>query len=262
MKRRMIIWSIAVAGLLLCTENVEAQSRTARRARPEAPQSATSRRAESRNATSRHAVPLQPQRKRVDNETIRAIERERFDSNRLKMADMVFSTGGLMTISQVEYLAECFDYDSERVKFLKMAYLNCVDRPLYYRVLHTLDYNSSREKIIEYVIDVKEDFLRDGEPYAKISNSEMNVILKTLKNESFDSTRKKLAKMIVCGSLLTSRQIADMAKTFDIDSNRYDFLLFASDYCTDLHNYTVAVKTLQFDSNRRKLMDRVARRAR
>lgn len=261
MKRNMMI-CLAVAGLLLCTGNIQAQSRSARRVRTDEPVSATSRRAVTRNADSRKAVPLRPQRKKVDNETVRAIERENFDSNRLKMADMVFRTGGLMTTGQIEKIAMSFDFDNERVKFLKMAYNNCLDPHMYYRVLRTIEFNSSREKIIDYVLDQRKEIIKDGEPYYKISSADMSAIIKTLKNESFDSTRKKLAKMIVCGSVLTSRQIADMAKTFDFDNNRYDFLLYASQSCIDMHNYTVAVNTLDFDDNRRRLMDKVVRRAR
>ena len=66
--------------------------------------------------------------------------------------------------------------------------------------------------------------------------------------------------MIVSGSLLTSRQIADMAKTFTFDSNRYEFLLFAYRSCADPQNYVIAANTLEFSSNRNNLMRKITRR--
>jgi hypothetical protein len=127
-------------------------------------------------------------------------------------------------------------------------------------VLRTLDYSSSREKIIDFVLDQKEDWVRETDLVRKVSSSDMTSILKALKNESFDSTRGKLARMIVCGSLLTSRQIADMAKTFSFDSKRYDFLVYAYKYCSDPQNYVVAANTLEFSSNRSDLMKKISRR--
>ena len=268
MKTKMMMISIAVAGLLLCTESVQAQygvvrrtstertERTERRERPDSPNGVErSTRRESRVMAPRSAAPI----KIVDNNTIRAFERERYDSDRLKMADMIFSTGGLMTVGQIARVSDIFDYDSNRIKFLKKAYRNCVDRHNFYLVLNTLDYNSSREKIIEFVIETNEKERFEG-PYEKVSSSDMSAIIKALKNETFDSSRLKLSRMIVCGSLLTSRQIADMAKTFSMDSHRYDFLLYAYQNCADPQNYVVAANTLEFSTNRDDLIRKINRR--
>ena len=262
MKTRMMMIGIAVAALLLCTESVQAQSRVIRRERtPERVDDRHIDRPDPRRSRNTAApVPERPRIKVVDNEVIRSFDRERFDSNRLKMADMIFSTDGFMTTAQITRVAETFDYDSNRIKFLKNAYRNCVDPYNYYMVLRTLDYSSSREKIINYVLEEKENMLRRTDLVRKVSSSDMTAIVKALKNEDFDSTRAKLARMIVCGSLLTSRQIADMAKTFTYDSKRYDFLIYAYDFCADPQNYVVAANTLEFSSNRNDLMRKIARR--
>ncbi len=268
MKTRMMI-GIALAALLLTAQSVEAQSRVARRTR-------TERRDERRDQRRDEKLVRQPDPRRtqpvavlerrvpvlkvVDNDVIRAFDRERFDSDRLKMADMIFSTGGLMTVDQIVKISEIFDYDTNRIKFLKKAYDNCVDRHNFYLVLGTLDYSSSRDKMMKYVLDNRIDEIRDGEPYRKVTNSDMNAIIKALKKESFDNARGKLAEMIVCGNLLTSRQIADMAKTFSFDSNRYDFLLTAYRSCVDPQNYVVAANTLEFSTNRNDLMRKITRK--
>ena len=260
---------MAVAALLLCSESIQAQSRTRTRTR-------TERRDERRDdryipqddprRTQRSAVvvtpapPRPPRIKVVENDVIHAFEHERFDSDRLKMADMVFSTGGHMTSAQIVRVSKSFSFDSDRIKFLKMSYDFCVDAHNFYQVLNTIQFSSSRETIIEFVIKNKEERALEGEPYYKVSSSDMTAILKMLKNETFDSTRSKLARMFVCGNLLTSRQIADMSKTFKFDSSREEFLIYAHRHCSDPQNYIVAVNTLQFSSSRSEVLSRITPR--
>ena len=263
MKTRMMMIGIAVAALLLCAESVQAQSRVVRRERTERRDDRHIDQVDPRRTRTREVPPApdaRPRIKVVDNEVIRSLERERYDSNRLSMADMIFSTGGFMTTEQVIRSAKAFDYDSNRVKFLINAYRNCVDRYNYYMVLGTLDYSSSREKVIKYVLEEKEDMLRETDAVRRVSNSDMSAIIKALKNETYDSTREKLAKMIACGSLLTSRQIADMAKTFTYESNKQRFLEYAYQFCSDPLNYLVAVETLKYSSDRNELMRFISRR--
>ena len=263
MKARMMMIGIAVAALLLATESVQAQPREVRRERTERRDERHINQADPRRTRTREIITTAPEPRRikvVDNDVIRSFERERYDSNRLKMADMVFSTGGFMTTAQIIRVADIFDYDSNRVKFLINAYRNCVDRYNYYQVLRTLDYSSSREKVIKFVLDDKEDMLRETDMLRKVSNSDMTAILKALKNETYDSTREKLAKMMICGSLLTSRQIADMAKTFTFESNRLKFLEYSYQFCADPQNYVIAAETLKFSSDRSNLMKKISRR--
>ena len=253
---------IAVVALLLATENVKAQSRVVRRARTENRDDRLIRQEDPRRSDKGKVIIQEPVRriKVVDHDVIRAFDRESFDSNRLKMADMVFSTGGFMTAAQIRDVSSMFDFDSNRVKFLKKAYLNCVDRHNFYRVLTTLDFSSSREEITKFVINDNRRNYREDEPLRKVSAADMNAIIKVINNETFDSAREKLAKMIMCSNLFTARQIADIAKTFSFDSNRYDFLLFAFDSCVDPQNYVIAANTLDFASNREDLMRKITRR--
>lgn len=251
--------SIAVAVLLLCGESVKAQTRDSRRPRTERRIRDNRPPRELRRPRAIVIEPAKPVLKMVDADAIHAIEREPFDNNRLKMTQMIISTGGLMSTSQIIAISKAFDFDNNRVQFLTLAYPNCIDKVMYYKVLGTLDFGASKEKIIDFVADFKHEN-PDNRPPVRISNAEINEIVKALKNESFDSTRKKLAGMIISGSILTSRQIASMAKTFDFDNNRYDFLLLASRNCSDLQNYPIAANTLDFDNNKRRLMDAITRK--
>ena len=262
MKTRMMMIGIAVAALLLCAESVQAQSRVVRRAHTERSDDRLIRKDDPRRSGPEVAPQPKPRKKIkvVDNDVILAFERESFDNDRLRMADMIFSTGGYMNTDQIRKIARIINFDSNRIIFLKKAYMYCIDRHNFYTVLGTLDFSSSRENVIEFVLNCKYDALRDGAPLYKVSNSDMNSILKVLKKESFDSARDKIARMIICGALLTSRQIADMAKTFTFDSNRYEFLLYAFGNCADPQNYYIAVNTLEYSSSRNNLMNAISRR--
>ena len=268
MKRNLMMIGIAVAALLLSTENIQAQTRQARNNRVQQRVERVDDRyipQEQPRRVRRQTVPvpIPPRHQRikvVDNDVIRAFDHERFDSDRLKMADMIFSTDGYMTSAQIIRVSESFSFDSNRVKFLKKAYDNCVDAHNFYMVLRTLEFNSSRNNIMEFILDRKEKRERDWEILYKVSAADMNAIIKALKAETFDSAREKLGMIIVCGNMLTSRQIADMAKTFQFDSNRSNFLLYAYRNCSDPQNYVVAANTLQFSSSRNELMRKISKR--
>ena len=175
MKTRMMI-GIAVAALLLCTESVQAQSRVVQREPERRDQRLIQKEDPRRSRILKEKPVIKPVRppKPVDVEVIRSFKRESFDSNRLRMADMIFSTGGLMTTTQIREITLIFDFDSNRIKFLKKAYLNCIDRANFYKVLSALEFSSSREKIIDYVMDCRRDELRNGDGYYRVSQSDMN----------------------------------------------------------------------------------------
>lgn len=80
-----------------------------------------------------------------------------------------------------------------------------------------------------------------------------------LKGQSFDSDRLALAKVIVASAAtLNAEQIARLAQTIDFSNSRVDFLKYAYHYCVDPVNYTVAVNTLNFSSDKRKVLDYIA----
>ena len=254
--KKMMTFGIAVAGLLLCTGNVKAQSRVVREARTETrvrDDRYVNRNEPRPERERRHEVVAKPAPrgpKPVSPDAVAAFGRERYDSDRLRMAEMIFRTDGVMTAEQITRVSDMFSYDSNRIKFLTLAYDCCIDRYNYYMVLETLDYSSSREKIMDMVI--KNTTARDRA--AGIPNqNEIKTIVRMLKNQSFDSARLKLCRMIVAGNDFNARQIADMAKTFDFESNKTDFLSFAVRSCIDPQNYAVAINTLTFSSDRRKI---------
>lgn len=79
-----------------------------------------------------------------------------------------------------------------------------------------------------------------------------------MKNQSFDSDRLALGKVIVASSNLTASQIARLAETIDFSSSQVEFLKYAYNYCIDKPNYYQAVDILTFSNDKKKVMDYIA----
>lgn len=79
-----------------------------------------------------------------------------------------------------------------------------------------------------------------------------------MKNQSFDSDRLALGKVIVASSNLTASQIARLAETIDFSSSQVEFLKYAYNYCIDKPNYYQTVDILTFSSDKKKVMDYIA----
>ena len=79
-----------------------------------------------------------------------------------------------------------------------------------------------------------------------------------MKNQSFDSDRLALGKVIVASSNLTASQIARLAETIDFSSSQVEFLKYAYNYCIDKPNYYQTVDILTFSNDKKKVMDYIA----
>lgn len=91
------------------------------------------------------------------------------------------------------------------------------------------------------------------------TEEQVDSMIVRLKGQSFDSDRLALAKVIVASAAtLNAEQIARLAQTIDFSNSRVDFLKYAYHYCVDQVNYTVAVNTLTFSSDKRKVLDYIA----
>lgn len=91
------------------------------------------------------------------------------------------------------------------------------------------------------------------------TEEQVDSMIVRLKGQSFDSDRLALAKVIVASAAtLNAEQIARLSQTIDFSNSRVDFLKYAYHYCIDPVNYTVAVNTLTFSSDKRKVLDYIA----
>lgn len=92
----------------------------------------------------------------------------------------------------------------------------------------------------------------------KATEEDVAAMVVRMKNQSFDSDRLALGKVIVASANLTAAQIARLAETIDFSSSQVEFLKYAYNYCIDKHNYYQAVDILTFGNDKKKVIDYMA----
>ena len=74
-------------------------------------------------------------------------------------------------------------------------------------------------------------------------------------DESFDSSKLKLAKQIVSTNPMSVNQIIGICKLFSFESNKLDFAKFAYRHCTDKNRYFMVNEVFNFKSSKQELRD-------
>jgi|GEM_PF-4303932 len=98
---------------------------------------------------------------------------------------------------------------------------------------------------------------RDG---YRMGNNDFQSAMATIKNQSFDDTRQKLAQQIVSANCMDTNQIMQMANLFGFDQSKLEFAKFAYDFCTDPNNYYKLSNIFGFSSSAEELSDYVQSR--
>ncbi|MBQ2540931.1 MAG: DUF4476 domain-containing protein [Paludibacteraceae bacterium] len=85
----------------------------------------------------------------------------------------------------------------------------------------------------------------------------MEMVLRVLKDQSFDDKRLEVAKLCVSLGAFCTSDLAQVAETFSFDDRRLEFLRFAYPYCLDPENYFMLKKSFSFESNFNALMESI-----
>ena len=91
-----------------------------------------------------------------------------------------------------------------------------------------------------------------------VTEEDLQAMIGRMKEQSFDSDRLALGKVIVASSTLTASQIARLAEVIDYSSSQVEFLKYSYTYCVDKVNYYKTVDILTFSSDKRKVLDYIA----
>lgn len=115
------------------------------------------------------------------------------------------------------------------------------------------------QKAAEAATDATANAAPDSNAVKLYTDEQIDSMIVRLKGQSFDSDRLALAKVIVASAeTLTAEQIARLVRVIDFSNSQVEFLKYAFHYCVDPGNYNVAVNTLTFTSDKRKVLDYVA----
>ncbi|MBO4500522.1 MAG: DUF4476 domain-containing protein [Bacteroidaceae bacterium] len=205
----------------------------------------------------------------VSDEVVRdLIRRTQLSSDRLKAALRIIDSGGLLNSKQIFDIAGSITFESDKLKFLKAAYPNCIDRERYYIMVEKLSFISDKKKLCRFIID-EADKYRFDHPYGHIGGAlrktpfETDDVVRAMKVATMQPVATLLAKAIVLSyEELPARELAHISESLVFDSDRLDFLVWAYGYCYDPQNYLVAEQTLEFMSNRDRLFNTLQSRLR
>ncbi len=95
-----------------------------------------------------------------------------------------------------------------------------------------------------------------------VNNNEYNTILNSLKKESYNSTKLKLAKNIIEDKkCLSATQIKGIVELFDYENSRLEIAMLGYDFTKDTNNYySIVSQAMGFESSKRKLLNYINKR--
>lgn len=71
----------------------------------------------------------------------------------------------------------------------------------------------------------------------------------TIENADFEQTKLTIAKQIVASELMTASQLAEIARLFDFEQTKLEFLKYAYQYCYDQNKYYLVNNVFDFSSS-------------
>lgn len=83
-----------------------------------------------------------------------AIAAQNFENGRLHVAQQLIP-GAFLTAKQLASIAKLFNFESTRLEFLKFSYIFCYNPQQYFLCERTLNFNSSKKALREYINRVK-----------------------------------------------------------------------------------------------------------
>ena len=95
---------------------------------------------------------------------------------------------------------------------------------------------------------------RPAPPMPCATPEQMQIVMRTLKAQSFDDKKLEIAKLCVTIGYFCTDDLALMAAEFSFDDGRLAFLQYAYPYCIDPERYPTLQECFTFRSNYDKLI--------
>lgn len=187
-------------------------------------------------------------------EKLRSITIEQQGDAKLSIAKQV-PHGIFMTSLQVKSIAAQLGSDDARLDFARTVYPYTIDPTNYYEVYDAFKTFSKVMRLHDFVRDQN----RSGYPHPvpgpqPVSDVEMKEIMKTIRQEAFDTTKLKIARQIVSGKQhFMASQIKEILMLFAFEDARLDLAKFCYDYTLDKSNYYILNQVFAFGSNKEAL---------
>lgn len=182
---------------------------------------------------------------------LRTLERLKNSTEQAREANSLLRDGWLSSL-QVKALARTITQEDARYDFALAAYPRTVDPENFYEVY---DAFTSYSKVFRLHDRIRE-FRAPATPPAHvgiqpISDEAMADLLKAVRAESFDDTKKAVVRQMFAGKRrFLSRQVGEIVRLFSFDNARLEIAKLAYDSVVDPENYYQVSQVLDFTSNK------------
>jgi hypothetical protein len=187
-------------------------------------------------------------------EKLRPLERPRDGAEHARLMTSLLREGRFSSL-QVKAMAKLLAEEEARYDFALAAYPRTVDPENFYEVY---DAFSSFSKVLR-LHDQIQLRLATNAPSARAavppaSDEEMASIVKAVRAEGLDDTKKAIARQIFTGSRrFRSRQITEVLKAFHFEDTRLEMAKLAFDTVVDPENYFVVNQAFALPSTKESL---------
>ena len=83
---------------------------------------------------------------------LKQLKNEAFDSNKYRILESTF-TKGQLNCSQLRVILECFQFDEDRIKTVKILYKKLVDPINIHQIFDVFTFSSSKDKVLKMIND-------------------------------------------------------------------------------------------------------------
>lgn len=90
-----------------------------------------------------------------------------------------------------------------------------------------------------------------------ISGTEYGKVTASIKSQSFEETKLKIAKQAVKANCMSTGQIKGICKMFSFEESKLDFAIYAYTFCTDKNNYYTLNDVFSFSTSVDSLNDAI-----
>jgi hypothetical protein len=150
-------------------------------------------------------------------------------------------------------IASLLDKEYFRLNFAKEAFNSVYDLDNYIEMKQVFNTPKVRSEFMNFLSS--QGSTTDNS--CKVTESEYNQIISTIRNEKFNSTKLNSAKhLIQTKKCFTSEQIKGIIDLFDYENSRLDIAFYAYDFVIDPTDYyTTVSQAIGFESNKKRLLD-------
>jgi|GEM_PF-3122349 hypothetical protein len=211
------------------------------------------------------------------------IQGRAFDDDKRRVAEQVAS-GGRLCSEHVLRILEVFAFESTRLSFAKFAYTSVVDPQNYWLVNDGFRFGSSVSALQSHIemlgvqayshpSDGSHGINHGAAPYPETCGSgsvgvnsfgcapapdyllecDLDRILCSMRNQSFDSEKLRVAKQAVGRQLIGTYAVRRVMAELTFDDSRLAFAKFAYGKCYDPENYYLVNDAFTFSSSVREL---------